>query len=274
MYQPQVDVNGSEHEHLHPEQRRAAKCKCDITVTEKINYVVTSVHMAVCIYAIATNQIATMWWMWGVITLICGVITTIINLCNNVSGGKTDDLCKTNGGSLFISLWAAFMVFLFVYIPFSAENRDMVPVETIPALENQTLSWCYTACISTNNLTSTCESFNTMMFNVPATSPYCIDRTTKICVDNIGVTSYECSSLWNSLRYAVNNNDANTGPRYRIARNLLFGLLLSGATVLAAMLVTSIIDCIIRALVRSYTFDCTEPNPRQPEHSSNPIQLA
>lgn len=194
------------------------------------------------IVAIAMDDISKMWWTWGIVTAIFCVVQFILNYWCRVYTHSHNNYEMHD-----ILLAGPVMVLIFSGIALMANrvsNRDMVPVEQIPLLENQTLRWCTDACPLTNNLTDSCSSFNQFMYSVTKddTTSYCIERAIRMCPGNFSSESNTCRDAWTSLNYALEKNDANTEREYRITVNLCYGLLLSFAT---SILFTIISNCVV-----------------------------
>lgn len=212
--------------------------------------------------ALVLDRVANMWWFWGLLTVISCMIQFIANHKYSKSGHENIIMFFC----MYLLFWPTGMAWLIVRM----ENKNTVPVSTIPTLQNQTLAWCYNACPSSNNISNTCPTFNQLMYTMSEENvlSFCIERATQMCIANFANESNTCRNLWNSLNYALNNNDANTERDYRIVTNMMYGLLLSAAT----SLVFDLILIFMKKQVEKFEFN-REQAAAPPATSPRPIDF-
>jgi hypothetical protein len=202
------------------------------------------IYLASCIIVVGLEKQNDLWWMWGLITLISISIYACVIL---TSSNQDDNFYQL----VHFLLYPPLVIFIYggiALIYLYDDNKGKIPIQDVPLIANRTLSWCYTTCPLTNNITFTCEKFNQDMI-VTDTKYFlalCTDRVTKMCADSTSLISKQCEDIWTYYIYALNFNDANTKPAFDIGYNLFIGSIISFCTSLLFMFIIMVINCILR----------------------------
>lgn len=215
--------------------------------TQKVHLLVYGCYMLACIPILITQPTNSVWWLWALLSIIFSFIQNLINL-DDMCVDRSSDKCAQS--IYLIGLpFSLITPILIAYYGIALGNKGKFDHTMLPALQNTTEQWCYTACPETNNFTSTCAFFNAIMYNSSQNSQFaiCFDRATEICLSGIAVIANQCASQWNELLDAFENNDSNTSHDLFIISNLMEALLLTIPTGLSAYLIVSaIVYCITR----------------------------
>lgn len=239
--------------------------------SKRNNLISSFLYSAVGLVVVLLPSVDAMWIAWGRITFLSAFLTFLVNL------KYTQTREVVTGMEPYVSRHVVILTPMVQFsilgciltgifgVPITKRfNKDRVRSETIPTLQNLTLSWCITTCPTTNNLSSTCNVFNQIMLNtgtlVESTLPECLDRSIKICT-NATIPSIECANKWASFNYAIANNDANTERDYRIMVNLLYGFSLN--------LLTTFFYWLIASAIFKWLETCNKQKPRREQISSS-----